>query len=439
MVSALPGSPTLSLAGGTLFMCELTRVQAEGGAIREGQPLATVKGEVFVNPFPAGEGASDEAAALQGRVIGGCTALEQRPIRLVMRHADYGLVQAIQDAINDKYPAMPHVAKAISPQQLEIHIPPNYQDQYLHFLSLVQHVYVPRNGMAQDYKARQLADLITQGGAAYEDVSLVWETMGRQIWPVLRPLYTNASPSVAYFAARAAMRQGDRQGLEVVMMAARDAGNPHRMAAIDELGHSREMAALEALRGLLESEETPIRIAAYEAIAAGGLAEGIERISVDNGRFEIDVVPTHGKFLIYASQEHRQRLALFGEAMQVSHPVYYAAPDDVATLLAKPEDKELCVFRRVGASHQLTDMMHVPFDVRSLAQVLGTRPRKERDGSYYGLGLTYSQVVGVLYRLCQEGPQRRIPAEFVLQRAGEAGRIYAGPERVSRPDSTGGQ
>ena len=439
MVSALPGSPTISLAGGSLFMTELTRVQAEGGRLREGQPIATVKGEVFVNPFPGAADTSEATGQLQGRIIGGCTALEQRPIRLALRHADYGLAQAIQDAINEKYPAVPHVAKAISPQQIEIRIPQAFRGQHEHFLALVQHVYVPRNGMAQEYKARQLADLIGQPGAAYQDISLIWETMGRQVWPVVRPLYTDASPSVAYFAARAAMRQGDRQALEVVIFAARDAGNPHRMMAIEELGRSTEMAALDTLRGLLDADETPVRVAAYEAIAAGGLAEGIQRISVDGGRFEIDIVPTRGKFLIYASQERRQRLALFGEGMQITHPIYFSAPDDVATVLAREGDESLCVFRRVGASRQLSDPMRVGFDVKSLVTVLGTRPRKEKDGSYYGLGLTYSQVVGVLYRLCQEGSERRIPAEFILQRSGQADRIYTGPEPISRPDTTSGQ
>jgi hypothetical protein len=244
---------------------------------------------------------------------------------------------------------------------------------------------------------------------------------------------------VAYFAARAAARQGDRQALEVILFAARDAGNPHRMGAIEELGRSTEMVALEALRDLLDAQDTAVRIAAYEAIAAGGLAGGIERISVDSGRFEIDIVPTRGKFLIYATQERRQRLAIFGEGMQISHPIYFSAPDDVATLLAREGEESLCVFRRVGASRSLTDPMHVPFDVKSLVTVLGTRPRKEKDGNYYGLGLSYSQVVGVLFRLCQEGTERRIPAEFILQQPRRADRIYTGPEPISRPDATSGQ
>jgi hypothetical protein len=178
-----------------------------------------------------------------------------------------------------------------------------------------------------------------------------------------------------------------------------------------------------------------VRVAAYEAIAAGGLVQGIERVSID-GRFDVDLVPTRGKFLIYASQEHQQRLALFGEAMQIDHPIYFATDDENATLLARENDKQLSVFRRVGASRMLTDVMHVPFDVRSLVTVLGSRPRKESDGGYHGLGLNYSQVVGILYRLCQDGPQRHIPAEFVLQRAQHADRIYNGIEPISRPDAS---
>ncbi len=438
-ITVPPGVPTSSLEGGTLYITPLTRVQAEGAVVKEGQDMATVKGEVFVNPFAASSSDKPEESRLQeGRVIGGCTSLEQRPIRLVLHHADYGLAQSMQDSINDVFPAAPRVANAMTPSMLEIHIPRTYVRDYDHFLQLLLHVPVSRNGIQHELKARQLADQIVQPEAPYGAISLIWEAMGRQVWPVIRPLYTDKNPSVSFYAARAGLRQGDGQALQVMIFAAKDAGNPHRMEAVDELGKSIEMEALTTLKALLDSDDNTVRVAAYEAIAAGGLPGGIERISID-GHFDLDIVPSKGKFIIYATQFRHPRIALIGEGMQVAKPMFFAAADDTATLLAHPGDETLCVYRRVGPNKTLSDQMHVPFDVKSLVNVLGTRPRKEKDSTYYGLGLTYSQVVGVLYQLCREGTQKQIPAEFILQQARPADRIYAGPEHISRPDTTGGK
>ena len=435
-VSARPGSETVSLDGGVLYTTELQRFHAEGGRVREGQSVATVQGEVFVNPFKESQDDDDTTHLLQGRIIGGATSLEQRPIRLVLAHPDYGLAQAVQQAINEKYPFNPHVARAISPSFIDMRIPDKYRHDHERFLQSLLYVYISRQGVQKEQKVRQLAEEILQPAAPYEQISLVWEVMGRQVWPVVRPLYTHASPSVSYAAARAALRQGDEQAMEVVIVAARDAAHPHRMDAIRELGRSGEMAAAEALTGMLDSDDAGVRVAAYEAMSEAGMHGAIEHLIIDEGRIEIDVVPTTGKFLIYASREKRPRIALFGPGMQLRRPVFFTAPDDLVTVLARAGDKHLCVYRRVGPDKRLSDPMYIPYDVKSLVTVLGTRPHKQDDGSYYGLGLTYSQVVGVLYRLCQDGPERRIPADFILQRPDQADRIYAGPEPISRPDTT---
>lgn len=436
-VQALPGTQTTSLDGGTLMTADMTQFDARRAGTVESRAFGAAHGAIFVNPFADTTSPSVGQRLREGRIIGGCTTTESRAIRLILRQADYGRAQMIQNRINERFDSIPKVASAKDPTYIDLRIPKAYRNDYKHFLQLITHLYLNKAGGMQDQKAMQLTKDILLPTAQHEDIALVWEAMGRQVAPMLRDLYKSDNVPAAYYAARAGSRLGDLTARDVLIQAARTSGSPYQFDAIAELSTVRDLQAFGVLKELLDSNNELVRVAAYEALCACGYQGAVQRTNVDD-QFTVDVVPSGRDFVIYATQTGTPRLVFFGQAVRVRQPVFFTSPDGILTLHAEKSDKLLHAFRKVGAQKRLSEVFDIPFDVPSLVKTLGQIPTKGADGKARGLGLTYSQVVGVLYRLCDE-KDKTIPAKFVLQRTDELKRILQGTSAVGRPDSAGTQ
>lgn len=427
-VEALPQTQTTDLDGGVLLTTELTRFAVRNGRTLDSQPVVLAHGPVFVNPF-GDENSADPARRRTGRLIGGGILQESRNLRLVLLRPDYAMADVVQRRINERFGNNPRVANAISPSYIDITIPPEYRRNHQRFLELMMHLYVRRGPGVEERKVRDLAGDILLPAARHHDIALTWEAMGRTVLPVIRDLYAHENASAAFYASRTGARLGDTLAVEAIIRVARNGGSPHQLEAIAELGRCDQPQAKAALRELLDDSGDLVRVAAYEALTEGLSTGGMQRVDVDR-QFVLDVVPTKGEFIIYASQSKSPRIALFGPAMQVRRPVFHHAPGELLTINARDGEEQVTVYRR---SHgQLSDELKIPFDVQSLTLTMGRLPKRDDNGQFRGLGLTYSQVVGVLYRLCKE---QAIPARFVLQRPPEASRIYAGGGSVGRPDT----
>lgn len=433
IVSALQGTQTSSLDGGSVMGTDLMTYAVGGGRAVESRPLAVARGDVFVNPFvdPADP---DQAVELrEGRLLGGAVVENPSPLRLILIRPDHATAKNIRDRINERFPSMPAVANATSAGTVEITVPQRYREDYEHFFLLLTHVYVRRGPGTEEAKARELMADALRPDARLEDIALVWEAMGSQVVPMIQDLYASENRDAAYYAARAGARLGDRQAIDVLLYVARDTGSPYQLPAVAELGRARDIRALPVLKELLDSGNELLRVAAYEAMLKAGFTGGIERYDID-GRFELHVVPTQRDFVVYATQSGVPRIVLFGAGMTVRQPLYFVAPDELVTIAAQPGDSVLKVWRRVGVARTLSDVTQVPPDLALLVQALGKMPeRSERDTAtapdpgrprqppYRNMGLTYSQVVRVLYLLTQ---QNAVQARFVLQPVPQAARIY---------------
>ena len=129
-VCAIQGSQTRSLDGGILFNTELKALLGT----KKSRALASVKGEVFVNPFIDERDPAVTSRLREGRIIGGGVTLKARPLRLVLNRPDYRLANVIQERINDKFSHIPRVANARNSQFISVSIPPRYRRDYGRFL-----------------------------------------------------------------------------------------------------------------------------------------------------------------------------------------------------------------------------------------------------------------------------------------------------------------
>ncbi len=433
-VSALPETQTRSLDGGVLLLpVEMYLAVPESMGGRQSKVLAEVDGTVMVNPFLDADNPDDLPALREGRVVGGGKVKMPRPLRLQLLRGDYHLCNLIQRRINERFG--PHrVAVARDDSTIDISIPPEFSDDYGHFLRLVTHLPVRYAAGSWEGKAREVLDAMTSSAADHHELSLVLEAIGKQVIPMARKLYGSANPPAAFYAARAGARLGDVEAVGVLAAAAADSGSPLQVTAAEELSrYGRNAKALITLRDLIDDDNQLVRIAAYESLAKVGDSAKVTRISLPD-QFDLDIVDCASGGAIYVSQSLHKRIVVFGRGIPVRRPVFYKAPEDMVIISAAGPDDKLTVYRKIPGTSRTSEVFVVEPTVRDLVKLLGTLPAAGTDGKIYGLGLTYGQVVAVLYKMCKDGD---IPAEFRLQVLPEVRRIYRDTATVGRGDMPG--
>jgi len=433
-VTALPQTQTRSLEGGVLMPVEMHL--SVGGMAVPGGPskvLAEAAGSVFVNPFVDVSRPGQIAKLREGRIIGGGRVTWPQPIRVQLYSPNYALSKRIERQINMRFPGRDKVANARNRYTVALEIPPEYRDDYRHFLLLVRHLPIQGGPGGFEAKAREVVAAMELPTANHERLALVWEAMGRQVLPFVQSLYTSRNEATAYYSARTGMRLGDEDVAgEVVARFAGMSGSPLQLPAIRELGrHPKFIRGVVTLRGLLEDDNDFVRVGAYEALLERGDRSTVSRTRVAD-EFSLDLVNSHGRYVIYATVSDSPRIVLFGRNVEVSRPVFFSPPDDTVTVNAREGEEELKVYRKVPRSGGYSETFEIDFNVRTLIRTLGEPSAPGEDGKIMGLGLTYGQIVSVLQRMCKEGD---IPAKFVLQPEAQVRRIYRGVPTVGRSDS----
>jgi hypothetical protein len=430
-VQSLPQTQTTSLQSGYLMRIDL--FLAPGGIMAPtgaAQVLAEAQGPVFVNPFLDAKKPADLPRFREGRILNGGVVKKSAPIHLVLRRADYGLCRLIQGRINERFPShRDKVANSINAQMIEVSIPQEYRDDYYHFLGVLLHTPLAAGAGVWESKAKEIALAMDAPGASYEQLALVWEAMGKTILPLVKPLYGSSNSVAAYYAARTGLRLGDAGAMEVVVHHARDPRSAMRLEAIEEIGRNPDVfRGTQDLQELVSDPIEPIRVAAYEAMIRRNEQDVIQR--TDLGHFCLDVVKC-AQNTVYATQSGVAKIVLLGQNIGMQKDIYYTSPNGDVIVNAGGQSDEITVVRRLPGSGNYSPPLTVSRNVAALVRFLGSRPKPDDKGKYAGLGLSYSQVVGVLYGMCKE---HDIDANFILQEPLDMQKInILGPANV-RPD-----
>ncbi len=430
-VKALSGTDVRSLEGGWLMPCTL-KLWANGRPV-QGRYLGKGAGQVFINPFGLKQGAATQADPRAGRVIGGGIINEDRRIRLVLTQPSAAIARRIMLLINRRFPDEPDkTADALNPSTINLRIPDAWSGRQVQFLEVLMHLYVPAAPAFHDMRLRELLEEAVQPDAPLADIALAWEGMGKTVLTAIRKLYTHEAPGVSYFAARAGLRLGDDLAVDVVSRHARDERSPYRELAVEELGKAVNLnRPVLMLRPLLDDENHRIRYLAYEALRRHGDST-VQSLHIGGkGGFVLDVVPARSDFLISAERSNEQRITLFGTEMRCITPVFYAQRNDRVMITSVPDKPLLRVVRKIPPDDRLSAPLLCTTEVTALIKVLGNEPKKDFHGRFMGLGLTYAQVVEVLYDLCDK---KTIDATFTLQSIDVAS-VTTRPAGASRPES----
>jgi len=437
-VMALPGTGTRSLEGGLLLPAELKiyDVATSGAGIVAGHTLARGGGLVFTNPFASEQSATATPDPRRGLVLSGGRTLEERTARLVLYEASTATAQRIDRRLNERFGHAPRVAEAMSRAYVDVHTPPAAARFPERFVELTQFVPLPNHPAFLERKLRTLTDVVVRPGANRAEVALVWEGVGPLALPYVQPLYTHENADVAFYAARTGLRLDDVTALPVIAAIAKSVDHPHRLLAVRALGETRYPQAALELVPLLDDSNQEIRIAAYEALRlhrhpAIRTTEFASALAPHQINTVLDVVESKGKPLIYVRRTRAPRVAVFGPQTPVSVPLFYAHPEDVVTLTANSETDDVTLFSRFRHSATLSEKLVVPPRVVDLIAALADRPVEDDAGKLRGLGLTYSQIVGVLAALCEDGS---IPAHLALEQVTTTD-LFGPQRRPERPEA----
>jgi len=429
-----------SLDGGTLWTTKLRIGEAQAFGGSQAKDLATGKGPVFINPF-ADAGAGDQSVSRQGgRVLDGGLVTNPLGIEISLYNESHALARSIVSAINTRFPpplsGEGETARGRKASSIELTVPPDYRNDAAAFLELVRHLRTdPRNG---EEAARQYVEALKTDPASASDLAWNLEAVGRKSIPFIRTLYDYPDVMPRLAALRAGARLDDAVAADHLAELARSGPDAVRSDAIALLGRLDGGPKVdESLRSLLAEPSLPIRIAAYEALAAraertqearlarlnggrnnpgspklsptyieelakmrlpAGMMQGVSRQPIA-GRFFLDVVGG-GESMVYITQQGTPRIVLFGDDLSVRRPITVAAWNDSLLITAESTDENLRIYYRPADGRPGTTQT-VPSDLPSLVEMLARKssPSDPRPG----LGFTYSEIVGVLHEISRAG------------------------------------
>ena len=430
-VIALPGTQTKSLRGGRLLPTDLSKFRTvPAKRVVTGKTVARAAGPLLLNPFTEGKTVT-RGTELRGTIVGGGVVADERRTRLVLMSPSYPRVRSIRDRINDHFPGPKKVADAISPSFIELRCPDAYRNDEAHFLGLTRGLYVKRNAQLDALRARKLGAELLNPAAPHERIALCFEGLGVAALPILRELYAHSSRHVAFYAAAAGLRLEDHLAGDVMAMIARRPHDEFRFRAIRALAHAEGMAnTAYALRRLLADDDARVRVAAYEALVKRH-DDAIESYVLGSGRFVLDLIPGAGENLVYVRRTQQRRIALFGEDLHCTTPIFYRAVDGSLTITAQPDHDQLTILRTVVATGNVSPTISASLQLPQLILLMGRRAGVDMNDNVTGLGLDYGAVVHAVSRLCKD---KSINANFMLEQPNVAELFGPTPE-TERPES----
>lgn len=402
-VSALDNNNTTSLHRGILYTTDLSPRGADpfNPSAAGIATWARVSGPIFVNPALALEEGTEVSTAQRlglrtGVVMGRGINLEDRPLILKLRNPDRRIARLIEKRIQEKFQNS-RVASMQSEGDIFVYLPPQYKEDWERFAGVVTHLFLnPSNDFAV-LKARQLVEVAKKDKekAPLLNLTYCWEAMGPAILPEIRELYTHETDEVAYAAARAGAFLGDALAVEALCMIARKPQDTFQLAAIRVLGQlPRSARVSELLRELLNAPQMLVRVEAYRSLLE--TQDAMVYSQSVRERFILDIVPSDGPPLIYATRLGKPRIALIGQPASVANPAFYLTMRNRLSIASQPDQPGIHIFFRGNEFEPEVDL-RLPSDLALLIATLGGEGPRLENGARLDLG--YGDVVGILQQM----------------------------------------
>jgi len=408
-IFAYPTSSTTSLEGGRLYTTELVpvnrpdvgrRILPPTGS-RTPRSLAEATGSLFINPFASPETfGSDDIDRRTGLILNGGSVIKDMPLKLRLISPSHTRASILQNALNTRFAKEPGqrdpTARGESDESIEITVPPSFRNDTETFVELVRHTTIRQAGAER--VAATISRYVLENPAAARAASWRWEALGPRALPVIRTLYDTPSELPRLAALRAGAFLDDPLVTVHLIEMANSASVGTRRQAIQLLADMGVDPRIDVtLRKLLNEDDFETRIEAYEALVRRK-DPSVGRIRIDD-KFVLDIVASN-KPMIYVTQVGMPRIAIFGYDLSVKRPTMMVTWAGQLMIRGDLDKDDVEVYYRPGNLLQGSTYWVEP-RIAELIQVFGHDTVPENPVP--GLGLSYSQVVSVLYQIWRQG------------------------------------
>ncbi len=421
-VSALEQSYTTSLAHGTLFTAELRITGADpnrpGGSERGSvNTYARAMGPLFVNPAHAVNRNPTEAMARQSlrfaTVMGGGMVDFDNPLVLRVRDPQMSTSRLLERRVNERYQTLADKASRISAGRIVaaaqdeghvyLYMPKAFKGDWQHFIGVVKHLYLNGDPGFLARAAERLAAEAQKPDAPLENISYALEGIGPAGLPAMRGLMSSDKNEVVFAAARAAVFVPDDTGEAERKL--RDMANtkdhPFRINAVQTLSAIQSTPEVRSdLRKLVNSDNNLVRKEAYLALCKAGDASIFTQVIRE--KFMLDLVPSSGPPMIYATSQGLPRIAIFGTRSAVDTPLTFSAIDSRLTITADQAGNQVTImFRGDPSAGELSKSLIIQKSSAEVANIIARLGGEGAEGERR-FDFSYAEVVALVQALSKE-------------------------------------
>jgi hypothetical protein len=344
-------------------------------------------------------------------VLSGGVVTDPLALDITLDNPSHPRSASIQAAINSRFPISPGdegpVAKAKNDAAVGVRVPRAWVTKPEEFLKLLENIRID-SSFPEEFAKRYAEEIVKQPVLA-EELQWCLRAIGKPSAPFVRPLYDSAELVPRWAAVRVGAAVGDVTVTpQLISIAKGNDGEPMnlRAEAARLLGRMPSDPKINiTLRELVSRGPLDIRISAYEAMLERG-DPSITRIIVGVGpnKFAVDTVPAEEP-LLYAVQSDKPRIVLFGDGLKLERQtpaeiwggrLLIAADGDPSAPAASTGQKSVRLLYRDWRSER-TMQGRCENSLREVIRFMAQKPTPENPEP--GLGLSYSEVVGVVYQL----------------------------------------
>jgi hypothetical protein len=386
-VTAVSHDQTVSLEGGWLYTADLNPKGLSAPPIR---PYASAEGPVYIDQV-----SSTPSDWREGYVLGGGRLTEQHQIMLLTGKEDFRTTSAVRNLVNDRFGS--DTARALSPTQIGLRVPPGYKGQRTRFVSMVEAIPLDQSQQRiQDLITGLVGELATASDRSSREIAL--EAIGPASLGQLGALLQSSDEAVRLSAARCMADLGSRRGFEALAAIARAPESPRREEAIVALVDAASIqGSTPALQDLLDDVNPDVAVATCEALLKIDPSV-VPAVSIP-GAGTIGQVADAPRKVILAERSGRPRIIVFGHPSCRAGQVFTWRGGRVV-LDSSSGGYLLATARYPGRG--TIGPLQCPLRVHELIQILCAERTADRRGQA-ALGLPYADVLSLLKQACDGG------------------------------------
>ncbi len=462
-----------SLESGRLWTTEMQIGRSEPYKGPQKRIIAESRGDILVNPFDDPADPREDLNLDIGRVLAGGVLTQPLDIAINLDNPSHSRARAMATAINSRFPAGPgdrtDTARGRNDSVVTLTIPTRFRNNPGDFVKMVQHMPIDIR-IPPEIHAQRLLQSLEGYPNLFQELMWSLRALGTQAIPEIRNAYDASTEIVRLTALRAGAYLGDPRAADALIeLVQRNPNLDVRLKSAEMLRHVDGGPRVDAaLRRLLDDPEPLVRIEAYESLAqraeraqlsrmrniqgrqlasmSASMSEaelhafsrlwlpgdgmyGIRRRLIDD-KFLLDSVDA-GTPMIYFRLQDEPRIVVMGDA-RLRKPMIASAWDDRLLIVADSPGEPARLLYRDYRSDRVTTS-DISDSLTELIEFLGHTPTPESPEP--GLGLSYSEIIGVLHALVEGGATDTLilsEQDRLLRELLEAGRSRVVEDRPER-------